>query len=171
MKIEILMSCYCGLAEPFATCCQPFINGIKFASTAEQLMRSRYSAYATKASDYLFHTTASGSQQNNSKKAIKEWAEQTQWLQLTIEKAESINLSKFDPKRLPAVQFTALYLHQRILYKLTECSFFTVEHQHWKYVSGNILVDCQLTIPKRNEFCFCGSEKKFKRCCSSKLSA
>lgn len=161
-----MSSCYCGLTLPFASCCQPFINGIKFAETAEQLMRSRYSAYATKASDYLFHTTALPSQQSNSKQAIKEWAEHTKWLKLSIEKADSVIVSEYDSNTPPTVQFTALYLHQNKLYQLTERSIFIVENQQWKYLSGNILVDSLLTTPKRNEHCPCGSYKKFKRCCA-----
>ena len=50
-------SCYCGSGNSFSDCCEPFVKGIKNAPTAEKLMRSRYSAYASQEADYLFATT------------------------------------------------------------------------------------------------------------------
>lgn len=38
--------CICGKSKPFDLCCGQFLLGKKFAKTPEQLMRSRYSAYA-----------------------------------------------------------------------------------------------------------------------------
>ena len=38
--------CICGKSKPFAACCAPFLSGEKIAKTPEQLMRSRFSAYA-----------------------------------------------------------------------------------------------------------------------------
>lgn len=38
--------CVCGSQQTFALCCEPFIKQRKVATTPEQLMRSRYSAYA-----------------------------------------------------------------------------------------------------------------------------
>ena len=46
-------NCYCGNSIPFQDCCEPYIKGITNAPTAEKLMRSRYSAFATGAADYL----------------------------------------------------------------------------------------------------------------------
>ncbi len=39
-------SCICGKPKPFARCCGQFLSGEKYAKTPEQLMRSRFSAYA-----------------------------------------------------------------------------------------------------------------------------
>ena len=41
------MKCYCCSGREFEDCCQPFIKGLAKPATAEALMRSRYSAYAT----------------------------------------------------------------------------------------------------------------------------
>jgi SEC-C motif-containing protein len=38
--------CICGSSKLFEKCCEPFLNGSRWAKTPEQLMRSRYSAYA-----------------------------------------------------------------------------------------------------------------------------
>lgn len=36
--------CFCGSGQGFESCCQPLLSGHVLALTAEQLMRSRYSA-------------------------------------------------------------------------------------------------------------------------------
>jgi SEC-C motif-containing protein len=41
-----MKSCICGKSKPFTECCEPFLSGQKHAKTPEQLMRSRFSAYA-----------------------------------------------------------------------------------------------------------------------------
>lgn len=46
--------CPCGKG-PYATCCQPFHDGAD-APTAEQLMRSRYAAFARGLTSYLLDT-------------------------------------------------------------------------------------------------------------------
>ncbi len=40
------MNCPCGSGNSYEDCCQPFHTGAQIPETAEQLMRSRYSAYA-----------------------------------------------------------------------------------------------------------------------------
>jgi SEC-C motif-containing protein len=48
--------CPCGSGAAYAACCEPLHDGECHAGTAEQLMRSRYSAYARGLPDYLFRT-------------------------------------------------------------------------------------------------------------------
>lgn len=38
--------CICGKNIPFLQCCEPYLTGKAVASMPEELMRSRYSAYA-----------------------------------------------------------------------------------------------------------------------------
>ena len=45
--------CPCGLGDPYDACCGRLHRGEAFAATAEQLMRSRYSAFAVGDLDYL----------------------------------------------------------------------------------------------------------------------
>src|SRR3954463_6254392 len=47
--------CPCGSAS-YDGCCGPLHRGEKQAGTAEQLMRSRYSAYALGETDYVWRT-------------------------------------------------------------------------------------------------------------------
>lgn len=48
-------ACPCFSGKPYAECCQPLHQG-QAAATAEQLMRSRYSAYVLRLADYLVRT-------------------------------------------------------------------------------------------------------------------
>ena len=48
--------CPCTSKKPYDRCCGPFIEGKHFPGTAEQLMRSRFSAYALGKVDYLIAT-------------------------------------------------------------------------------------------------------------------
>ena len=48
--------CHCGLAKPFENCCGRFVVGDEVPATAEQLMRSRYSAFAVADEAYLLAT-------------------------------------------------------------------------------------------------------------------
>ncbi|MFA6229918.1 MAG: YchJ family metal-binding protein [Rhodanobacter sp.] len=50
--IDTLTPCPCGNPDGYRQCCGPLHDG-GAASSAEQLMRSRYSAYVLKREDYL----------------------------------------------------------------------------------------------------------------------
>ena len=49
-------NCVCLSGEQYAECCGRFHSGTAEASTAEQLMRSRYSAFARLDEAYLLRT-------------------------------------------------------------------------------------------------------------------
>jgi SEC-C motif domain protein len=46
-------TCPCGLPRPYDECCAALLRGERTAATAEQLMRSRYSAFAVGDDAYL----------------------------------------------------------------------------------------------------------------------
>jgi SEC-C motif-containing protein len=48
--------CPCGSTAPYDACCGPLHRGEGVAQTAEQLMRSRYAAYARRLDGYLLAT-------------------------------------------------------------------------------------------------------------------
>lgn len=50
------VDCYCGSTKSFDACCQPCLLGEAFPETAEQLMRSRYTAYELWDAAYLLKT-------------------------------------------------------------------------------------------------------------------
>lgn len=48
--------CPCGSGRPYADCCRPLHVGRRQASTPEELMRSRYSAFVVGDAEYLLQT-------------------------------------------------------------------------------------------------------------------
>jgi SEC-C motif-containing protein len=48
--------CPCGSGDLFGRCCGPLLAGAREAATAEELMRSRYTAYAVGDLDYVWRT-------------------------------------------------------------------------------------------------------------------
>lgn len=52
----LMQACPCGSSNPYAHCCRPYIRGEEGAPTAEALMRSRYTAYVRRDSNYLLKT-------------------------------------------------------------------------------------------------------------------
>jgi len=167
------MGCYCGSDESFEQCCELIISGHKQAETPEQLMRSRYSAYATENAQYIYNTYAEESIKAQSLTDIEQWAQQTQWIKLTIlysDQIERIHFSSTQAKeQLPSVKFSALYIHEKKFCLITENSRFIVEDEQWVYLDGDITEHDELVMPKRNAPCLCQSNKKFKHCCAIKL--
>jgi len=167
------MPCYCGSELSFEQCCKLIIQGDINAKTPEQLMRSRYSAYATKQVDHIFNTYAKDSKANQSVEDIKHWAEQTVWLKLNIVNTDNIEKHQYEffinNDSLPVVEFFALYIHDKKFHKMSEKSRFTLENNQWRYLDGDVAEHQVLTTPKRNEACICQSNIKFKSCCALKL--
>ncbi len=52
-------NCYCGSAKSYSDCCGPFLDGFSLPKTAEQLMRSRYTAFILKHTNYIKNTMVS----------------------------------------------------------------------------------------------------------------
>ena len=81
--IKTLAACPCGGAS-YAICCAPFIDGAAIAASAEQLMRSRYTAYTLGNEAYL-RTTWHPS--TCPPETILDEGEKTKWLGLEIKSA------------------------------------------------------------------------------------
>ncbi|MCV7095280.1 YchJ family protein [Mycobacterium kubicae] len=56
MTHHLRPDCPCGSGTDYLACCGPLHQGERQAASAEELMRSRYSAYARADADYLFRT-------------------------------------------------------------------------------------------------------------------
>lgn len=97
--------CPCGSELDYSNCCEPLIKGEKKADTAEALIRSRYSAYVKKEIDYIAETVHPDQRQEDSRKTIENWAENTQWHKLEI-----LECSQGGPEDITgSVEFTADY--------------------------------------------------------------
>ncbi|MFJ8039747.1 YchJ family protein [Kitasatospora sp. NPDC096147] len=56
--VTAITPCPCGRAASYGDCCGPLHRGEKPAATAEQLMRSRYTAFAVRDEPYLLRSWA-----------------------------------------------------------------------------------------------------------------
>ncbi len=121
-----MSGCYCGNNVSFQNCCEPYIKGIKNAPSAETLMRSRYSAFATGAADYLVNTTHISKRRFHNKKDILDWSQANKWLKLEV-LASTEN----------TVTFKAYYLDENLKAQVHyEHSTFKLENEKWFYVDG-----------------------------------
>jgi SEC-C motif-containing protein len=78
------MKCPCDSAKDFKNCCGPLIEGERIAETPEELMRSRYSAFATRKMTYIQETTDPQTILNFDMKANEDWAMTSKFLKLEV---------------------------------------------------------------------------------------
>ncbi len=78
------MKCYCCSGKEFENCCQPFISEAAKPATAEELMRSRYSAHATVDVEYIIRTTHSSTRKFHAAELIEKWERSSVWQKLEI---------------------------------------------------------------------------------------
>jgi SEC-C motif-containing protein len=121
-----IIKCYCCSGKNFQDCCEPFVKGVRKAPTAQALMRSRYSAYATHAIDYLMATTHVAEREYHSKVDVLNWATSNIWLKLEILKVTE-----------NTVEFKAYFLDNALRNQIHhELSTFKFEGGSWYYVDG-----------------------------------
>jgi SEC-C motif-containing protein len=127
-----LSLCPCKSRETYAACCERFHLGQAKPETAEQLMRSRYSAYFFRLADYLVSTTHPDVREPNLKSKIEASIDQTNWRFLTI--LSSSKGGKDD--KTGKVEFVAEYFEENQAHKLHERSRFKRFKGAWKYLDA-----------------------------------
>ncbi len=125
--------------------------------SAEQLMRSRYSAYALGEYQYLIDTHYPETRGSLSVAELKKTNQGTRWLGLEVLAAEETQVS-----------FRAYFLEpsgasEERLHCLHESSRFLKDGDQWLYVDGQHDPK-NAVLPRRKDPCFCGSGKKLKNC-------
>lgn len=151
--------CRCGSQLAFEQCCQPRIDDSAPAETAEQLMRSRYSAFCRGNVDYLIATHHPSKHRPDDRQQLTDSIDHSRWLGLTIVRCQQGQ----SEDQQGQVEFIALYSDSEHLHQLHERSRFVKENGRWYYLDGE-LFDSAPKLPGRNEACWCGSGKKFKKC-------
>lgn len=126
--------CLCGSGKPFAYCCEPFIQGQKPAPTAETLMRSRYTAFALGAIDYLIDTTAPEKRNPDDLDILTDQVKYTNWTGLSILSTEQGSRSD----EQGCVEFEAAFETDDQSGTLYEKSNFRKENNFWLYVDGEV---------------------------------
>ncbi len=150
------MLCPCSSDLDYQHCCGPFIDGQALPEHAEQLMRSRYSAYVLGKTDYLVQTWHPDYRPTELK-----LDQALQWIGLQIMQTE-------ETADTATVEFEARLLAHGKVDALHEMSRFVREAGRWLYTDGEMLpASFAAWKPGRNENCPCGSGRKFKRCCGA----
>jgi SEC-C motif domain protein len=163
--MEIVMKCPCGRGDSLASCCGPIIAGEVEPETAEDLMRARYSAFATRAMDFVIASHHPDTLSGVDQKALQDSSLGPTWVGLEVLATEDGQAG--DDQGW--VEFAARYRapgHEAIMH---ERSLFRRHQGLWRYHSGEQPKGetARRAQPKvgRNEPCPCGSGKKYKKCC------
>lgn len=126
------MNCYCGNQQPYAECCEKLISGQETPTTAEALMRSRYSAFCIVNVDYLIETTDMQARFEIDRDANQAWAQKSQFTKLEI-----LNTEENGNKAI--VEFKAYFNLDNSVHTHHEISTFRKSNGRWYYRSGRII--------------------------------
>ena len=132
MKISPNDLCPCGSGTKYKKCCRVFHNGVP-ALTTEDLMRSRYSAYALNNLDYIMATTHPdgphfGQDRNQWRRDLEVFSLNTRFAGLRILSVEP------DIVTFRATLFELAHPARDISF--TERSLFRQLNGHWLYMDA-----------------------------------
>ena len=120
------MNCPCDPTKLYKDCCQKAHDSIESVISAEQLMRSRYSAFVLADIKYLHkshHSTTRLSKEGC--KELENWTKSVYWVKLEI-----LNATK------DTVHFNAFFIENGKLESIQENSTFCKENNHWVYLDA-----------------------------------
>ena len=129
--------CPCFSGERTASCCAPLHRGDREAETPEQLMRSRYAAFALGLGDYIVRTLAA----DHPDRALPHAA-------LVLELRRAHERQRFVGLRILQASAAGtegqVLFHARVFQKGVDQSFaelsrFVREGQTWRYASGLVI--------------------------------
>ena len=120
--------CPCGSGEMFDRCCGPLHAGDRTAATAEELMRSRYAAYAVGDLEYVWRTWHPRTRPETLTPSDEVWT--------GLEIVDLVAGQQGDEDGV--VEFRARYRRNRRSGTLHERSHFAVRARRWFYVDGEL---------------------------------
>lgn len=115
-------TCPCGSGTAYDACCGRLHRGAAQAESPEELMRSRYAAYAVGDTDYVFRT----------------WHPRTRPDDLTPDPALAWTGLSIEASGDDWVEFVASYLRDGVTGELRERSRFEQRGGRWVYVEGDL---------------------------------
>jgi len=171
-----MKDCPCGSNSPFTDCCGPLIRGTGYPDTAEDLMRSRYTAFTQKNWEYLVITSHPEEKKEMAKHGSNLIDYKMVWKRLEIVNTRAGGLYDSEGQ----VDFVAYYIKDDVEQTLRESSRFYKVNGRWVYSRKDSTLPPIPTLLKnkpktvvrseakigRNDPCPCGSEKKYKKCCA-----
>lgn len=150
----ITMPCPCGRSDSYEQCCGRFHQGMT-PDTAEQLMRSRFTAFQLMLEDYVRDTWFPGTCPHD-----LSLDRQVLWSSLKV--SEHCQVGN---KATVSFDATFYQVGQEAPWgTLRELSRFVLEEGRWWYVDGD--AEWLSLRPGRNDPCPCGSGNKYKKCCA-----
>jgi SEC-C motif-containing protein len=156
--------CPCDSGKPYSDCCEPYISGSQTPPTAEALMRSRYSAYAEHAVEYIMESCIQDERDKIDERGTRAWSEGSTWLGLQI--LSVVGGGPADTEG--TVEFEAAYERDGLRDIHHETGEFKKIDGRWLYDKGTVEKTKTVvrSAPKvgRNDPCPCGSGKKYKHC-------
>ena len=123
-------NCPCGKNLTIENCCGAIIKGEREAITAEELMRSRYTAFTKGNGDYLMSSHSVNTRELKDKKGLENWAKSVTWLHLDVLNATDGKAG--DTKG--TVEFKAFFVDHGKMDVIHENSLFARENGKWVYV-------------------------------------
>ncbi|MGK5084338.1 YchJ family metal-binding protein [Bdellovibrionota bacterium FG-1] len=157
--------CPCGSEIQLSACCQPLIKGVTQAKTAEQLLRSRYTAFTLAEVDYIISTHHSKTRHEVKREEIEDWAKNSKWLGLKVAQVEAGSPTDEKGTIVFCAQFEDSTGKKQDHW---EQSYFDKEDGVWKFMDAQGLKTgpYRREAPKagRNDPCTCGSGLKLKKC-------
>lgn len=120
----------CGSNKQFVQCCQPLLDNIRSAATPEELMRSRYSAYALGGyGNYLLSTWFAPMAKGMSIAELSQ--SDSEWIKLQIIDSGIDGNSGW-------VEFKASYKDTNRIIEMHEKSIFIRQGSQWFYIGGEV---------------------------------
>lgn len=123
--------CPCGSDKTYELCCDPFIAGKKKPLWPEELMRSRYTAYALGKLNYIMKTMKAPAAEGFDEKQARSEALVIKWLKLEVLASQTQGFTG-------TVEFKAYYLYKNQKHMMHEVSEFRLENEQWYYVDGKM---------------------------------
>ena len=121
--------CPCCSGKLYEECCELFDSKKEFPKTAEELMRSRYAAFAIPNGDYLWETTLPNKRKFHHKTELENWGKENTWTKLEIIQSSE---KEVEFKAYFTDKFGKENIHH-------ERSTFKKVDKKWYYVSGKFL--------------------------------
>ena len=121
--------CPCCSGKLYEECCELFHSKKEFPKTAEELMRSRYAAFAIPNGDYLWETTLPNKRKFHHKTELENWGKENTWTKLEIIQSSEKEVEF-------KAYFTDKFREENIHH---ERSNFKKVDKKWYYVSGKFL--------------------------------
>ena len=170
-----MKDCPCGSNSPYTDCCGSLIRGTGFADTAEDLLRSRYTAITENNWEYLVLTSHPEEKKEMARLESALVDQGAEWKRLEITGIRKGGREDNEGQ----VDFVVHYVKDGIPQTLSESSRFYKMKGHWVYSRKDSILSSvpvpPMEKPKtiirdkakvgRNDSCPCGSGKKYKKCC------